>query len=91
MGASTSNSNTDNPNRSWPARGHFGLEEKATAMRLFDESIAGGHVFGYNCVQEQAFCREFADFLGGGYADGVNSGTLDHCHTMNLQKNRFLL
>lgn len=75
MGTSIINRNPDTPNRSWPARGHFGVEEKEAAMRLFDESIAGGHAFGYNGVQEQALCKEFADFLGGGYADGVNSGT----------------
>ncbi|MCK4983344.1 MAG: DegT/DnrJ/EryC1/StrS family aminotransferase [Victivallaceae bacterium] len=23
----------------------------------------------------EVFCQEFAEFLGGGYADGVNSGT----------------
>jgi dTDP-4-amino-4,6-dideoxygalactose transaminase len=32
-------------------------------------------MFGYQGVQEEAFCKEFAQFLGGGYADGVNSGT----------------
>ena len=59
----------------WPNRGHFGVEEKEAAMKLFDESIATGNAFGYNGAQEQAFCNEFAEFLGGGFADGVNSGT----------------
>ncbi len=59
----------------WPSRGHFGIEEKKTAMQLFDEAIASGNAFGYGGIQEQAFCEEFAQFLGGGYADGVNSGT----------------
>ena len=27
----------------WPARKSFGLEEKAAAMRLFDQSIASGN------------------------------------------------
>lgn len=59
----------------WPSRGHFGVEEKAAAMKIFDDSIASGNTFGYNGVQEENFCQEFAEFLGGGYADGVNSGT----------------
>jgi dTDP-4-amino-4,6-dideoxygalactose transaminase len=59
----------------WPSRGHFGIEEKNAAMKLFDESIASGNPFGYNGGQEQALCEEFAEFLGGGYADAVNSGT----------------
>jgi perosamine synthetase len=59
----------------WAGRGHFGVEEKKAAMKLFDESIASGNAFGYNGKEEEAFCNEFAEFLGGGYADGVNSGT----------------
>ncbi len=59
----------------WPSRGHFGVAEKEAAMQLFDESIASGNAFGYNGQEEASFCQEFAEFLGGGYADGVNSGT----------------
>ena len=45
-------------------------------MRLFDEAIAkGSHLLGYNGPQEEAYCKEFAEMLGGGFADGVNSGT----------------
>ena len=57
------------------ARFHFGVEEKEAAMQLFDKSIATGEPFGYNGAEEEAFCKEFAEFLGGGYADGVNGGT----------------
>lgn len=59
----------------WPSRGHFGRKEKEAADRLFDKSIESGNAFGYNGQEEEAFCQEFAEFLGGGYADGVNSGT----------------
>ena len=59
----------------WASRGHFGIEEKEAAMKLFDASIASGNAFGYNGDEETAFCQEFAEFLGGGYVDGVNSGT----------------
>ena len=58
-----------------PTRGHFGKTEKMVAMAIFDECIASGNAFGYNGEQEKLFCEEFAEFLGGGYADGVNSGT----------------
>ncbi|QSH41202.1 DegT/DnrJ/EryC1/StrS family aminotransferase [Lentisphaerota bacterium ZTH] len=60
---------------SFPNRGHFGREEKAAAMKLFDKAVESGTPFGYSGEQEDLLCSEFADFLGGGYADGVNSGT----------------
>lgn len=58
-----------------PPRGHFGKEEKEAANRLFDKSLASGSPFGYNGEEEEKFGQEFAAYLGGGYADGVNSGT----------------
>ena len=61
--------------RSWPERGHFGVEEKEAVDDLFDEAIASGRPFGYNGPVEEAFCQEFAEFMGGGFVDGVNSGT----------------
>jgi dTDP-4-amino-4,6-dideoxygalactose transaminase len=56
-------------------REQFNEEEKAAAVRMFDESIRSGNAFGYNGPEEEAFGKEFATFMGGGYADGVNSGT----------------
>jgi len=53
----------------------FGAEEKGAALAIFDQAIETGEAFGYNGAEEQAFEREFAEALGGGYADGVNSGT----------------
>ena len=59
-----------------PPRRLFGEEEKQAVLELFDAAIAHGHeLLGYNGPQEEAYCREFAEFLGGGFADGVNSGT----------------
>ena len=58
-----------------PDRFHFGEEEKAAVVDLFDRYSAKGGVPGYNGPEEKAFCEEFAEFLGGGYADGTNSGT----------------
>jgi len=59
----------------WPARNLLGKEEKKAVDALFERSIASGNAFGYNGPEEEAFCRQFAKFMGGGYADAVNSGT----------------
>ena len=59
----------------WPERHLFGVEEKQAAAALFDQAIATGQTFGYNGPEEDAYSKEFAEYLGGGYADGVNSGT----------------
>ena len=59
----------------FPQRGNIGLEEKAALDALFDHAIETGIAPGYNGDEETAYCAEFAEFLGGGYADAVNSGT----------------
>lgn len=59
----------------WPPRKLFDKEEKKAVDALFDKAIASGNVFGYDGPEEDAFCRQFAKFMGGGYADAVNSGT----------------
>ena len=59
----------------WPARGHFGVEEKEAVNRLLDKAIETGNAPGYNGPEETAYCEEFAEYMGGGFADGVNSGT----------------
>lgn len=59
----------------WPPRHVFGQEEKWAVVALFDRSIETGDAFGYGGPEEQAFCEEFSQDLGGGYADAVNSGT----------------
>lgn len=58
-----------------PPRRLFGEREKQAAVRLFDQAIASGDAFGYNGPEEKAFEAEFADWMGGGFADAVNSGT----------------
>jgi len=58
-----------------PARALLGAEEKAAVMALFDEAIARGEAFGYNGPHEAEHEKAFAAWLGGGYADAVNSGT----------------
>ena len=56
-------------------RFHFGEEEQQAVDRLFAQAIATGNAPGYNGVEETSFGKEFAAYLGGGYVDGVNSGT----------------
>ena len=54
----------------------FSEEEKRSVMELFDQAIEqGSDLLGYNGPQEEAYCHEFAQMLGGGFADAVNSGT----------------
>ncbi|MCG3148658.1 MAG: UDP-4-amino-4-deoxy-L-arabinose--oxoglutarate aminotransferase [Verrucomicrobiae bacterium] len=60
----------------FPTRQVISEAEKAAVLALFDEAIANGEkVLGYNGPQEEAYGKELAAFLGGGFADGVNSGT----------------
>lgn len=59
----------------FPPRRHFGEEEKAAVVALLDRAIAAGEAPGYNGHEEEAYCAEFSDFLGGGYTDAVSSGT----------------
>lgn len=59
----------------WPARALFGEAEKAAAVAMFDECLAGGGVIGYGGPAELAYREQFAAFLGGGQAHTVNSGT----------------
>lgn len=58
-----------------PPRGHFGEKEKAAAIRIIDEAIAKGVAPGYGGPEEEIFCKEFSEMMGGGYADAVNGGT----------------
>lgn len=62
-------------NHPFPSRHLLGEEEKQAVVAMFDEMIATGHTFGYGGPQDQAYCQEFAEYMGGGYATTVNSGT----------------
>ena len=57
------------------ARHHFGAEEKAACNRVLDEAITAGKAPGYGGPEKNMLCQEFAELLGGGYAECVNSGT----------------
>jgi len=59
----------------FPPRGNVTEDEKAAVTALFDAAIAGGSMPGYNGEQETAYCEEFSQAVGGGFADAVSSGT----------------
>ena len=54
---------------------HIGREEKAAVDALLDQAIVDGVSPGYGGHEEDAFCRVYATWLGGGYVDAVSSGT----------------
>lgn len=59
----------------FPKRHLFGAQEREAAIKLFDGAIESGNAINYNGPEELAYEREFAEYMGGGYADLVNSGT----------------
>ena len=59
----------------FPKRHLFGAEERQAALGLFSAAQESGEAIGYSGPEELAYEREFAAFMGGGYADLVNSGT----------------
>lgn len=58
-----------------PPRQLFGPEEKDALISIFEDAIESGRPLEYNGPRESEYCDKFADYMGGGYADGVNSGT----------------
>jgi len=59
----------------FPPRALFGPKEKAAVDEVLDEAIASGQAFGYGGPREQSYEKQLAEFLGGGFAKAVNSGT----------------
>jgi perosamine synthetase len=59
----------------WPRRRHFDKREKRAVIRLLNREIRRGGAVIYGGPETTAYCREFASYLGGGYAAAVNSGT----------------
>ena len=59
----------------FPERGHVGSDERDAVVALFNHAESTGVAPGYGGEEESAYCREFAEWLGGGYADAVSSGT----------------
>lgn len=42
---------------------------------MLEKAIISGEPIVYEGQEEEAYCREFSEFMGGGYADAVSSGT----------------
>jgi perosamine synthetase len=59
----------------WPRRRHFDNREKRAVVQLLNREIRKGGAVIYGGSETKAYCRAFADYLGGGYAAAVNSGT----------------
>jgi perosamine synthetase len=59
----------------WPRQRHFDRREKRAVARLMNREILTGGAIVYGGEEEDAYCDAFAAYLGGGYADAVNSGT----------------
>ncbi|THD77679.1 MAG: hypothetical protein E7812_13030 [Phenylobacterium sp.] len=59
----------------WPRRRHFDQREKQAVVRLMDREIRKGGAIVYGGPETKAYCDAFANFLGGGHAVAVNSGT----------------
>jgi perosamine synthetase len=60
---------------SWPKSHIVGPEEKRAAIRVLTREEKHGGALIYGGPEEAAYCKSFADYLGGGYAQAVNSGT----------------
>ena len=73
-----------------PPRGHIGTEEKEAVIAYLDRVIASGTLGAYQGEEEEAYCAQFAEQLGGGYADAVSSGsTAIYVALMALQLEAF--
>ena len=59
----------------WPRRRHFDKREKQAVLRVLNQEIRKGGALIYGGAEAKAYCRAFADYLGGGYAAALNSGT----------------
>ena len=73
-----------------PPRGHIGTEEKEAVIAYLDRVIASGTLGAYQGEEEEAYCAQFAEQLGDGYADAVSSGsTAIYVALMALQLEAF--
>jgi dTDP-4-amino-4,6-dideoxygalactose transaminase len=59
----------------WPRRRHIDTRESRAVAKLLRREVLFGDAVVYNGPEEAAYCREFARYLGGGYADAVNAGS----------------
>ena len=62
-------------NTPFPPRNLVGEEERVAINALIDNALATGNAINYNGPAERQYEQDFVEWMGGGYADGVNSGT----------------
>ena len=58
-----------------PARGQFGPDALDMVKAVFESALQKSRDFGYQGEFEDRYTDAFRRFMGGGYADGVSSGT----------------
>jgi dTDP-4-amino-4,6-dideoxygalactose transaminase len=58
-----------------PKRMLLGEQEREIVLKMLDDAIQSGDAIRYNEKYEHEYQLRFTDFMGGGYADCVNSGT----------------
>ncbi len=61
--------------RPLPYRKLFGRQELSYVKKVFEDSWRNGEDFSYQGKFEEIYTRKFCEFQGGGWADGVSSGT----------------
>lgn len=59
----------------WPRRRNFNYRERRAVLRVMNREIRRGGAVAYGGAETRAYCDTFADYLGGGFAHAVNSGT----------------
>jgi dTDP-4-amino-4,6-dideoxygalactose transaminase len=59
----------------WPRRRHFDKRELNAVVKLMHREFRRGGAIVYGGPEEKAYSQEFAEYLGGGFAKAVNSGT----------------
>lgn len=59
----------------WPRRKHLGKEERRAVLSVLNREIQFGNAVVYGGSESKAYCNAFTQYLGGGYALPVNSGT----------------
>ncbi len=76
-------------NNPWPCRKLFGEEELQAVQSVFHHAWDSGQDFGFQGVFEEEYTKAFSAYYGGGYADGVCSGSVANFSAMqalNLPK-----
>ena len=58
-----------------PPRRLIGAADRNAMLKFVDACIESGEAIGYGGPMEKRYCQAFVRFMGGGYADAVNSGS----------------